>query len=94
MTPTLSGTRSDAINDEAVIRSMKQILSDKLRDAVMACYAEARGLRALDADEVMASINTYFSPTGGYQKDNFDEAFTSFSNMLSDGTPGFRAAAE
>lgn len=91
--PSISGTRHDAINDEAVIRSMKQIISDKLRDAVMACYVEARNLQALDPDEVMGEVNKYFSPIGGYQQDNFVDCFRAFENMLSDGTPGFRSEA-
>jgi hypothetical protein len=93
-TVSLSGTRSDALNDQAVIRNMKAIIQDKLRDGVMACYGEARGLQGLDPDQVMEAINKYFSPTGGYQQDNFTEAFAAFDNMLSDGTPGFRVAAE
>ena len=81
-TPSLSGTRRDAINDEAVLRLMRQSLHDALRDAVAVCYTHARELEGLDPDEVMESINKYFSPTSGYQTDNFDEAFHAFDAKL------------
>lgn len=76
------GTPSDARHDLSVLRSMETILRDKLTDAVAACYAEARDLKALDADEVMESVNKYFNPTGAYQQDNFVEGFHGFKSKL------------
>lgn len=84
ITPFLRGTRSTAIDDAAVIRAMETILKDKLRDAVAACYAEARSLQALDADAVMAEVNKYFSPEGAFQSDNLSDAFFNFKADLRD----------
>ena len=94
MTPTLKGTRRDALHDQAVLRSIRMILHDKLRDGVMACYAEARDLKGLDADEVMEAVNKYFGPTGAYQADMFTDAFYEFDGALEDATAVHKFAAE
>jgi hypothetical protein len=64
---------------------MKMILKDKLRDAVAACYAEARSLQALDRDAVMAEVDKYFGPNSAFQGDNLSDAFYDADQALKAG---------
>lgn len=93
-TPSFRGSRSDAINDMAVLRTMQEAIHDKLRDAVAACYAQAVDLKGLDPDQVMEAINKFFAPSGAYQSDNFTEAFKPFRDACEDAAPNYRQAAE
>jgi hypothetical protein len=88
--PAVRGTSSDARRDLTVLRQMETILRDKLTDAVAACYAEARDLKALDADAVMGMVNKYFAPTGPFQQENFTEAFHGFNGACDDAAPNYK----
>jgi len=60
---TQSKVNADAASDHAVMKEMMAELRNALVSAIDRCQAKSRGLKQVDADQLMVDIKSLFDPT-------------------------------